>query len=96
MPAFTKETLDHLKALSRIECSAEEEKDVLSSLQRVLSYMEQLETFSSETPPSLETFEKNRMRPDFVQPTLPRETFLANAPDQVGGMIRIPPAIKEL
>ena len=37
---------------------------------------------------------KNRMREDEVKEVLSREEFLANAPDQIGGMIRIPPLMK--
>lgn len=37
---------------------------------------------------------KNEMREDVLGEVLTREQFLSNAPDQIGGMIRIPPVLK--
>jgi aspartyl-tRNA(Asn)/glutamyl-tRNA(Gln) amidotransferase subunit C len=34
------------------------------------------------------------LREDEVTETLDRETFLANSPAHIGGMIRVPPIIK--
>jgi aspartyl-tRNA(Asn)/glutamyl-tRNA(Gln) amidotransferase subunit C len=41
----------------------------------------------------LETL-KNIMREDVVGETLPRDLFLANAPSHVGGLVRVPPVMK--
>jgi Asp-tRNA(Asn)/Glu-tRNA(Gln) amidotransferase C subunit len=37
---------------------------------------------------------KSVVRDDEPKDLLPREQFLSNAPDQVGGMIRVPPVLK--
>jgi aspartyl-tRNA(Asn)/glutamyl-tRNA(Gln) amidotransferase subunit C len=37
---------------------------------------------------------QNVMREDKTEETLNRQTFLANSPSHVGGMIRVPPVIK--
>ena len=98
MAEFTQDTLNHLKKLCRIDCTEEEEKDILASLSRVLEYVEQLGAVDTKgvRPCNyvLKAMLKNRMRPDVVGELLPRNEFLANAPDQIGGMIRVPPVLK--
>ncbi|HCJ83322.1 MAG TPA: Asp-tRNA(Asn)/Glu-tRNA(Gln) amidotransferase subunit GatC, partial [Parachlamydiales bacterium] len=37
---------------------------------------------------------KNVLREDRAQETLSREEFLKNAPQHIGGMIRVPPVIR--
>ena len=44
----------------------------------------------------LKSMLKNLMREDSVGELLPRERFLSNAPDQIGGMVRTPPVLKDI
>jgi Asp-tRNA(Asn)/Glu-tRNA(Gln) amidotransferase C subunit len=37
---------------------------------------------------------KDQMREDEIKDLLPRDQFLAGAPDQIGGMVRVPPVMK--
>lgn len=96
--AFDHKTLEHLKKLCRIECTPEEEADILASLQRILGYVEQLNEIPTEGVRSCRfvsrSMVKNQMREDVVKDLLPAEIFLANAPEQIGGMVRIPPVMK--
>jgi aspartyl-tRNA(Asn)/glutamyl-tRNA(Gln) amidotransferase subunit C len=98
MADFDKGTLEHLKRLSRIECDEDEEKDILWSLKRVLEYVAQLDEVKTEkTKPCnsvLNGMAKNRWREDVPEALLSREQFLVNAPDQIAGMIRVPPVLK--
>lgn len=98
MANFDHQTLEHLKKLCRIECTAEENEDILSNLSRVLEYVEQLKEVNTENTKTcryvLRGMLRNRMREDIVKEVLPRDQFLANAPDQIGGMIRVPPVLK--
>ena len=98
MPKFDRETLTHLERLCRIRCSPEEEQEILETLPRILGYIDQLNEVDTEnTEPCryvLKEMLKNLMRPDEVVQTLTREQFLNNAPDHVGGMIRVPPVLK--
>lgn len=91
--------LANLKKLCRIECTPEEEKEIINSLQSLLSYVGQLKELDTEgvAPCShvLQMMLKGVMRKDEVKDLLPREIFLANTPDQIGGMIRVPPVLKE-
>lgn len=88
-----------LKKLCKIDCSPEEEKDLEGSLTRVLEYMNKLgEIDTSNVEPCRfvhPTLQKTQNREDTIQDVLPREKFLSNAPDQIGGMIRTPPVLKE-
>ena len=98
MADFDKESLDHLKKLCRIECDAEEDADILKSLKRILKYIEQMnEVATDDAKPCnyvLNGMGKNRWRDDVPGLIMTREEFLANAPDQIAGMIRVPPVLK--
>ncbi len=98
MANFDHQTLEHLKKLCRIECTAEENEEILANLSRVLEYVEQLKEVNTENTKTcryvLRGMLRNRMREDQVKEVLPRDQFLANAPDQIGGMIRVPPVLK--
>ncbi len=98
MSQFDNQTLENLKRLCRMSCTPEEDQDILHSLSRVLDYVEQLkEVDTTGVAPCdyvLQSMLKNLMREDEPKPPLPREEFLHNAPDQIGGMIRVPPVMK--
>lgn len=98
MAQFDQSTLNHLKKLCRIDTSVSEDQDILDSLPRVLGYIEQLSEIDTKgVKPCnyvLRGMLKNRLRKDEISNPLSREQFLANAPDQIGGMIRVPPVLK--
>jgi aspartyl-tRNA(Asn)/glutamyl-tRNA(Gln) amidotransferase subunit C len=99
MADFDKQSLDHLKKLCRIECDEGEDADILKSLKRILEYVEQMnEVATDDAKPCnyvLNGMGKNRWREDTPALPLNRDTFLANAPDQIAGMIRVPPILKQ-
>ncbi len=98
MAQFDSQDLEHLKKLCRIDSTPEEDAELLNNLQRVLDYIGQLNEVNTEGVKTcryvLRSMLKNQMREDEVKDLLPREQFLANAPDQIGGMIRVPPVLK--
>lgn len=95
MANFDRQTLADLKKLCKIECSPEENEDVLSSLGKILDYVEQLKEIDTDNVKTcryiLRGMGKNRLRKDLEADPLSREEFLAGAPDQIGGMVRVPP-----
>lgn len=98
MAELTQETIKNLAKLSRIHCTPEQEAALLKDLGKILHYIDQLnELDTGDTPPCYQVLEglSTVMREDEVGDLLPRETFLANAPDQVGGMIRVPPIMQQ-
>lgn len=90
--------IKYLTELSRIECTEDEQARLLKDLDKILNYMEQLnEIDTSAVAPCHHVLEDvvNVMREDVVGDTMPREVFLANAPSQIGGLIRVPTVIKQ-
>lgn len=99
MAELDKKTIKSLIQLSRIECTEEEQEQLLENLKKILNYVEQLkEVDTTHVPPCNHVLDDiaNVMRDDKVGETMPREIFLANAPSQTGGMIRIPPVLKQV
>jgi aspartyl-tRNA(Asn)/glutamyl-tRNA(Gln) amidotransferase subunit C len=86
-----------LSRLCRISCSEEEKQSFQKGLRDVLTYIELLQEVDTEgVLPCFTVHETltNKMREDTPEEPLSRELFLANAPDQVGGMVKVPPVLK--
>lgn len=97
MPDFNEESIRTLSRLCRIEVTEEEIPALLHDLKRVLDYVAQLQEVDvSDLPPfsHIEAVGVGALRDDVVAETLTREEFLANAPEHIGGMVRVPPVIK--
>jgi aspartyl-tRNA(Asn)/glutamyl-tRNA(Gln) amidotransferase subunit C len=98
MANLNKETIQQLTRLCRIDCTEEEQESLLQDLKRILDYVEQLQQIDTENvPPCNHVLENmsNVMREDVIGEVLNRENFLANAPSHIGGMIRVPPILKQ-
>ena len=88
---------EKLTKLCRIECSPEEKVTLFQNISKILSHITELnEIGTQDIPPCNQVLETmtNIMRADEIGPLLSRETFLANAPNQIGGMIRVPTILK--
>lgn len=87
-----------LSDLAMIKITEEEEKTLNKNLTKIVEYMKCLEDVNTEEVPAcnhvLETV-LSVFREDTPKTTLNRETFLQNAPDQISGMIKVPPVLKE-
>ena len=98
MSNFDKKTLEDLERLCRIKCTKEENIAILTDLKKIIDYIEELAEVDTENVPScrsvLGSMHQNVTREDVVGKTLSTSDFLSNAPDQIGGMIRIPPVLK--
>ena len=98
MVQFDKETIQNLILLSRIECTEEQKEALLGDLKKIIAYFEQLNEINTDNVPPCDHVladMNNVMREDTVGATLPRELFLSNAPSHIGGMIKVPPVIKQ-
>lgn len=98
MAKLDKNTIKNLTQLSRIDCTEEEQLALLKDLESILEYFEQLKEVDTEkTPACNQVLEgiANVSRDDIVTAPMPRDVFLSNAPSQIGGMIRVPPVIKQ-
>lgn len=97
MAQLDKQAIQTLVQLSRIECNEAEQEALLKDLGEILSYIEQLqEVDTANVSPRNQILEGvvNVMQEDIIGETMPRDAFLANAPSQIGGMIRVPPVMK--
>jgi aspartyl-tRNA(Asn)/glutamyl-tRNA(Gln) amidotransferase subunit C len=98
MAQLDKETIHRLTRLCRIDCTEEEQEALLKDLKKIIDYIEQLQEIDTQhVLPCNHILEgmANVMREDEVGGLLNREVFLANAPSHIGGMIRVPPVIKQ-
>ncbi len=98
MSQLNKETIENLIQLSRIDCSTEEQEALLNDLQGIFAFFAQLEEVdTTNVLPCNHVLAEicNVVREDVVGETMPRDVFLANAPSHTGGMIRVPPVIKQ-
>lgn len=84
--------------LCRISATEEEKEKFLASIGDILAYTKQLDEIDTEgVSPCFTVHETLRsvMRIDEPEAPLSRDLFLANAPSHVGGMIRVPPVLKQ-
>lgn len=89
-------TVANLAKLSRIAVTEDETKSLHNDLTRILDFVELLDELDLKNSHQCNQVIKNHkhlMRDDHVQDILPRDAFLKNAPDHVGGMIKVPPII---
>lgn len=96
MAELNKDNIKKLTQLCRIDCTEEEQIAILNDLQKILQYIEQLNEIDTENvPPCNHVLQMvNVMREDEIGEVLDRESFLANSPSHIGGMIRVPPIMK--
>jgi aspartyl-tRNA(Asn)/glutamyl-tRNA(Gln) amidotransferase subunit C len=99
MSDVNKEKITTLAKLCRLEFSEEEIEGLCHDFDRILSYMEKLQSidFSDLTAYShMDEQSLATLRADEVTAVLPRETFLSNSPEHVGGLIRVPTIIRHV
>lgn len=96
---FTDEDIKKLSKLARIDCSEAEMERFRGELGKILNYIESLKEVDTENvAPCNSVIEiSNAFREDAVieEKILDRKTFLDNSPDQVAGMIKVPPVINQ-
>lgn len=93
MSHLNEESIRKLTELSCIQCSKEEMQSLMTDLEKILSYFDELNELDTANVPACNHVLKelnNVMREDVVKNPMPRETFLSNAPEHTGGMIRVP------
>ncbi|MEW6136664.1 MAG: Asp-tRNA(Asn)/Glu-tRNA(Gln) amidotransferase subunit GatC [Thermodesulfobacteriota bacterium] len=93
---ITPEQVDYVALLGRLRLEPEEKEKYLGQLDDILKYMEMLSEVDTEGvepmagPVELYT----PLREDVVQPSLPPEDALANAPARSGTSFKVPKIIE--
>lgn len=97
MSDISKEKIEHLASLSRIKLTSNEVEDLTSDLKKLVDYVEQLEQVDVSNLQATSHVEEQgigSLREDKPEGVLSKEDYLKNAPDHMGGMIKIPTVMK--
>jgi len=89
---ITKEDVEHIGWLARIEISDKETVEYMEKLNSVLGYFGQLDELPTEdVAPTYHVAEVyNVFREDVVEESLPQEVVLANTEQKQDGYFRVP------
>ncbi|WP_309492091.1 Asp-tRNA(Asn)/Glu-tRNA(Gln) amidotransferase subunit GatC [Candidatus Hecatella orcuttiae] len=89
---ISKEEVEHVAWLARLELSEEEKELYTQQFNDILDYFQKLNELDTEgVPPTLHVLELvNVFRKDEVKPSLPPEEALANAPRKRGRFFEAP------
>ncbi|MBP2635155.1 MAG: gatC [Firmicutes bacterium] len=89
---ITRQNVEDVALLSRLEMTAEELDAYSGQLNAILEYADVLNKLDTKgIEPTAHVLPlKNVMRPDEVKPSLPRELALSNAPEAEDGYFKVP------
>jgi len=87
-----REQVLHVARLARLELTEEEVGQMSEELSNVLDHIEKIGELDLEgVPPTTHVIEvSNALRPDVVEPSLPRDVALASAPAVADGGFLVP------
>lgn len=93
---LNRKDVEHVALLSRLELSENELDKFTGQLDAILEYIDVLnQVDTSAVEPLAHVLEiRNVMRSDEVQPSLPREAALQNAPDAEDGFFKVPKIVE--
>jgi aspartyl-tRNA(Asn)/glutamyl-tRNA(Gln) amidotransferase subunit C len=94
---ITKEQVEHVARLARLEVSEEEKTIFARQLSGILTHIDQLKEVDTTgvEPTATVLPTENVFREDEVRPSLTQEQALANAPDQADGFFRVPKILED-
>jgi aspartyl-tRNA(Asn)/glutamyl-tRNA(Gln) amidotransferase subunit C len=94
---ITKQTVEHVARLARLEITETEKEAFSQQLSNILTYVEKLNALNTEgvEPTATVLGQTNVFREDKPRPSLPVERALAGAPEQAGGFFVVPKIINE-
>lgn len=90
--ALTRDEIQRLAELSRLDLSEEEMQRMEETIDPVLAYVGRLSKIDTTGVPETEGDQRVRLRNDVVDgsPEDERTVILSNFPDKVGGLLRVP------
>ena len=93
---LNRKDVEHVALLSRLELSEKDLDKYTGQLDAILAYIDVLNQVDTEgVEPLAHVLDmKNVMRPDVVQPSLPREAALQNAPEPEDGFFKVPKIVE--
>jgi aspartyl-tRNA(Asn)/glutamyl-tRNA(Gln) amidotransferase subunit C len=96
-PRISREDVQHVARLARLELSETELVRMQGEMNNILAYMDKLRSVDTTgvEPTSHAVPLTNVMREDEPRPSLPLADMLANAPEAAGDFFRVPRIIEE-
>ena len=96
-PRISREDVQHVARLARLELSEPELVRMQDELSHILAYIDKLRSLDTTgvEPTAHAVPLTNVMREDEPRPSLPRADMLANAPEAAGDFFRVPRIIEE-
>ena len=93
---ISKQEVEHVAKLARLELSEQEKEKLTDQLSNILTYVETLNSLDTKgvEPTSHVLDLKNVMRDDVAVQGLTQEQALANAPDKAVGHYKVPKIIE--
>ena len=94
---ISRQDVEHVARLARLELNDDELERMREQLNAILGYIDKLRELdiTNVEPTSHAVPLVNVMREDEVVPCLPQDQMLANAPDRVGELFRVPRIIED-
>lgn len=94
--SLTREEVEHIANLARLELSEAEKERFREQLSAILDYAASLQSLdTSAIPPTSGVQpEQSVLRPDEARPGLTLEELLQNAPDHEDNQFRVPPVLE--
>jgi aspartyl-tRNA(Asn)/glutamyl-tRNA(Gln) amidotransferase subunit C len=94
---ITRDDVEHVARLARLELTDEEIAAYTSQLASILEHADDIAALETDdVPPTSHPIPlRNVLRADAVRPSLDRDEVLAAAPDAVDGRFRVPPVLGE-
>jgi len=89
--------VEHIAQLAHLSLSAAEKALYQEQLSAILDYAQRLQELDTDAIPPTATILPIRsvMRPDEVQPSMPQDDLLSNAPALKDKMFRVPPVLDQ-
>jgi len=95
MAALTREEVLEIALLARLHLDDDEVDRLQGELSSILEHMEALRAVKTEVEPMTHAVPMGlRLRPDEVEPSLPAEEAVRQAPDHAGDLFQVPHIIK--
>lgn len=94
--SLTKEEVEHIAELARLELTEEEKLRYREQLSAILDYAARLQAIdTSQIPPTSSVLPgHSRLRPDVSAPGLSLDEVLRNAPRAEDNQFRVPPVLE--
>lgn len=94
---ISRQDVEHVARLARLELNNDEIERMREQLNAILGYIDKLRELdiTNVEPTSHAVPLVNVMREDEVVPCVPTDAMLANAPDRVGELFRVPRIIED-